>query len=148
MNFRIATIADMELLIRLRKQLLMDEGQILSSNIDQELKQFFTLQMSTNQLTQWLVECEDEVIASGAIQFISFPPSFFNTTGIRGYIMNMYTHPAYRKRGIAKQLMDLLVEEARIRKVHHIFLIASDMGKPLYKKYGFSENDIYMEYFL
>lgn len=148
MNFRIATIADMELLIRLRKQLLMDEGQILSSNIDQELKQFFTQQMTSHQLTQWLVECEGEVIASGAIQFISFPPSFFNTTGIRGYIMNMYTHPAYRKRGIAKRLMDLLIEEARIRKVHHIFLIASYMGKPLYKKYGFSENDIYMEYFL
>lgn len=59
----------------------------------------------------------------------------------------MFTHSEYRNRGIAKQLLNQIITEAQKRKVHHLFLIASEMGKPLYKKMGFKENDIYMEYF-
>lgn len=147
MNFRLATIEDLEIVIALRKQLLIDEGQIASSNIDEELKTFFEHQFSTNQYVQWLVEEDHQVVATGALQLISFPPSYFNPTGIRGYILNMFTHSEYRNRGVAKQLLNQIITEAQKRKVHHLFLIASEMGKPLYKKMGFKENDIYMEYF-
>lgn len=148
MNFRLATLDDLEWIIDLRKQLLIEEGQIVSFNIDEELKTFFENQLTSHQYVQWLVEEDNNVIATGAIQFISFPPSYFNPTGIRGYILNMYTHPDYRGKGIAKQLVNQLLKEAQRRKVQHIFLISSEMGKPLYKKIGFKENDIYMEYFL
>lgn len=148
MNFRLATLDDLEWIIDLRKQLLIEEGQIVSSNIDEELKNFFEKQLTSHQYVQWLVEEVDHVIATGAIQFISFPPSYLNSTGIRGYILNMYTHPDYRGKGIAKQLLNETLKEAQSREVQHIFLISSEMGKPLYKKMGFKENDIYMEYFI
>ncbi|RIJ63755.1 GNAT family N-acetyltransferase [Rummeliibacillus sp. POC4] len=148
MNFRLATLDDLEWIIDLRKQLLIEEGQIVSSNIDEELNTFFENQLTSHQYVQWLVEEDNKVIATGAIQFISFPPSYFNPTGIRDYILNMYTHPDYRGKGIAKQLVNQLLKEAQRRKVQHIFLISSEMGKPLYKKIGFKENDIYMEYFI
>lgn len=79
---------------------------------------------------------------------MSFPPSYSNPTGIRGYILNMYTAPESRGQGLAKQLVERILAEAQERNVHHLFLIASPMGKPLYKKIGFKENDIYMEYFI
>lgn len=148
MNFRLATLDDLEWIIDLRKRLLVEEGQIVSSNIDEKLKTFFENQLTSHQYVQWLVEEDDNVIATGAIQLISFPPSYLNQTGIRGYILNMYTYPEYRGKGIAKQLVNQLLKEAQRRKVQHIFLISSEMGKPLYKKIGFKENDIYMEYFL
>ena len=148
MHFRLASLEDIQLLIDLRKQLLIEEGQIVSSNIDEELNTFFENQLTSHQYVQWLVEEDNKVIATGAIQFISFPPSYFNPTGIRGYILNMYTHPDYRGKGIAKQLVNETLKEAQRRKVQHIFLISSEMGKPLYKKIGFKENDIYMEYFI
>ncbi|MGM9945429.1 MAG: GNAT family N-acetyltransferase [Lysinibacillus sp.] len=148
MHFRLASLEDIQLLIDLRKQLLVEEGQIVSSNIEEELKRFFENQILSNQYVQWLVEQDHNVIATGAIQFISFPPSYFNPTGIRGYISNMYTHSESRNKGIGKQVLHQLLAEAKRRKVHHIFLISSEIGKPLYKKMGFKENDIYMEYFL
>ena len=148
MHFRLASLNDIQLLIDLRKQLLVEEGQIVSSHIEEELKSFFENQISSNQYVQWLVEQNNLIIATGAIQLISFPPSYFNPTGIRGYISNMYTHLDHRNKGIAKQLLNQLLTEAKKRKVHHIFLISSQIGKPLYKKMGFKENDIYMEYFL
>ena len=148
MYFRLASLEDIELLIDLRKQLLVEEGQIVSCNIEEELKRFFEHQLSSNQYVQWLVEQDHNVIATGAIQFISFPPSYFNPTGIRGYISNMYTHVENRNKGIGKQLLNQLLAEAKRRKVHHIFLISSKIGKHLYKKMGFKENEIYMECFL
>ena len=148
MEFRLATSDDMELLIDLRKRLLMEEGQTVSSNIDEQLRSYFDKQLNSGQFVQWIIEEERNAIATGGIQFISFPPSYSNPTGIRGYILNMYTTPESRGQGLAKQLVERLLEEARGRKVHHIFLISSPMGKPLYKKIGFKENDIYMEYFI
>lgn len=148
MEYRLATTDDMELLIDLRKRLLVEEGQTVSSNIDEQLRSFFEKQLNSDQFVQWIIEEEKAAIATGGIQFISFPPSYSNPTGIRGYILNMYTAPESRGRGLAKQLVERLLADATERNVHHIFLISSPMGKPLYKKIGFKENDIYMEYFI
>lgn len=148
MAYRLATTDDMELLIDFRKRLLVEEGQTVSSNIDEQLRSFFEKQLNSDQFVQWIIEEEKAAIATGGIQFISFPPSYSNPTGIRGYILNMYTAPESRGRGLAKQLVERLLADATERNVHHIFLISSPMGKPLYKKIGFKENDIYMEYFI
>ncbi|BAK14737.1 histone acetyltransferase HPA2 [Solibacillus silvestris StLB046] len=148
MEYRLATTDDMELLIDLRKRLLVEEGQTVSSDIDEELRNFFEKQLNSGQFVQWIIEEDKNVLATGGIQFISFPPSYSNSTGIRGYILNMYTTPESRGRGLAKQLVERIFKEAQGRNVHHIFLISSPMGKPLYKKLGFKENDIYMEYFI
>lgn len=95
---------------------------------------------------QYVAVDHEKIIATGAIQFMHFPPSFTNETGIRGYIANMYTHPDYRGKGIAKKIMERLISESKGRNVHYLFLIASEMGKPLYKKIGFQHNDGILEY--
>ena len=51
--------------------------------------------------------------------------------------MNMYTHPDYRRQGIAYHTLDLLVKEAVGAGITHISLEATRMGRPLYEKYGF-----------
>ena len=52
MHVRLASLEDIELLINLRKQLLVEEGQIVSSYIEEELKRFFENQLSSNQYVQ------------------------------------------------------------------------------------------------
>lgn len=51
--------------------------------------------------------------------------------------MNMYTAPEYRRRGIASRTLDLLVKEAKAQGVDCITLEATQMGRPVYEKYGF-----------
>ena len=43
MHFRLASLEDIQLLIDLRKQLLVEEGQIVSCNIEEELKRFLNI---------------------------------------------------------------------------------------------------------
>lgn len=72
-------------------------------------------------------------------------PTFHNPSGYKAYIMNMYTSPAYRRRGIAYKILDLLVNEARNKNISCISLEATDMGRPLYEKYGFKKMNSEME---
>ena len=72
-------------------------------------------------------------------------PTFHNPSGCKAYIMNMYTRPEYRRRGIAYHTLDLLVKEIRRRGITSISLEATDMGRPLYEKYGFLPMEHEME---
>ena len=51
--------------------------------------------------------------------------------------MNMYTFPNYRNRGIGAELFKRIVDEAKQLGYKKITLNASDMGRPLYEKFGF-----------
>ena len=57
----------------------------------------------------------------------------------------MYTNENYRGQGIATKILSKLVDEASITGVSKIWLEASTMGRPVYKKFGFVETDEFLE---
>lgn len=57
----------------------------------------------------------------------------------------MYTAPEYRRRGIAFHTLDLLVKEAKKMGISQITLEATEMGRPLYERYGFVKMQDEME---
>ena len=59
--------------------------------------------------------------------------------------MNMYTHPDYRRMGIAYKTLDLLISDAKCKGITSISLEATAMGRPLYEKYGFVKMNDEME---
>ena len=50
---------------------------------------------------------------------------------------SVYTAPEYRRLGIARRLMTMLLDAARELGVHRLLLNSSDMGRPLYESLGF-----------
>lgn len=145
MEYRKAAVEDIPELCRLRKQQLIDEGAEPDINIDDELVRYFSAKMGDDSLVEWLLTEDGSIIATAAIVFIEFPPSYTNRTGIMGYVANMYTSPDYRGRGIATSLLEKLVWEAKSRGVQKVCLIASKYGRPVYRRFGFSETDEWME---
>lgn len=146
MKYRKASSDDISVISEIRKKQLQDEGQKPSVNMDKALYQFFKDKISSGELIEWVAEDDDgTIIATSAIIFMDFPPSFTNPTGKRGYVANMYTSDEYRGQGIAGQLLEKLEEEARERGVEMLFLHASDMGRKAYVKSGFVETDTFME---
>ena len=79
----------------------------------------------------------EQFVGAGGVSYYRVMPTVHNPTGEKAYIMNMYVRPEYRRRGIATRMLSLLVADARARGVEHISLEATDMGRPLYEKFGF-----------
>ena len=145
MNYRTATLDDIEVLVELRKKQLVDEGIDANKDINEELTNFFRKKLDDHSLIEWVVSGNDTIIATAAIVFYEFPPTYTNKSGVKGYITNMYTVPEYRGKGIATSLLDKLVEEAKTRKVEKLWLSASKLGRPVYLKYGFKETNEWLE---
>lgn len=145
MDYRKATIKDINMLIELRKNQLIDEGVSADKDINDELEDFFQRKLAEGSLIQWLVIEKNEIIATGAIVIYEFPPTYTNKSGKQAYVTNMYTKNAHRGKGIAITLLTKLVEEAKNLGIKKMWLGASKLGRPVYKKFGFKETDEWME---
>lgn len=145
-KYRKADLNDVHQLMELRKKQLIAEGIEANIDIDKELYDFFNRKLGDNSLRQWLVEDDGIIIACGAVIIYELPPSYTNQNGKKGYITNMYTEENYRGKGIATTLLKKLVEEAANSGVSKLWLGASEMGRPVYKKFGFEETDEWLEW--
>ena len=88
---------------------------------------------------------DDKIIGTSGLCFYKRPPSYKNISGEVAYIMNMYTEPQYRCQGIASTIFEKTVSEAKAMGYKKICLNATEMGKPLYMKFGFKDVDGEME---
>ena len=144
MEFRYANLDDIPQLIQLRKQQLIDEGIAPNIEIDSELHAFFRHELSTGGLVELLAIQNGEIIATGAVCFYQYPPTYTNQSGKIAYVTNMYTAPAFRGRGLASKILGMLKEEIKARNVSVVRLYASDLGRPVYQKSGFEPEQAWM----
>jgi GNAT superfamily N-acetyltransferase len=93
------------------------------------------------RLHAWLAE--DDGVPVAAVSLITWivPPNLSQPHRVRGQVSNVYTCPAYRRQGISRALMGLLMEWARTHDVYRLILWASEMGQPLYTSLGFNASD-------
>lgn len=92
--------------------------------------------------------CDGEkVIGCGGICYQTEMPSPDNPNGKCGYLMNIYTLPEYRGMGVGREIVSLLIDEARGRDVKKLSLESSDMAEKLYQNMGFERNGhFYLRY--
>jgi ribosomal protein S18 acetylase RimI-like enzyme len=77
-------------------------------------------------------------VASAGLLILDWPPHPFDPEGeFRGYLLNVYVEPEYRKRGLAHQLVERCMAEARRRGIRVVTLHSSQAGRPLYERIGF-----------
>lgn len=142
MNIRKATVGDCRKLTELRMAMRKErESKTIEDweSFRQDTYRYFYENIEEGGFVSFIAEENGEVIATSGICFYRVPPTFENRNGLVAYIMNMYTVPAYRRRGIAGRLLECIVNEAKTRGCIHLTLNASQMGKPVYLKYGFQE---------
>jgi GNAT superfamily N-acetyltransferase len=81
------------------------------------------------------------ILAACGIFFGDFPPHFLDPNPLRAYLLNFYTSPEARGRGLATQLLEQAVEVCKENNVRVITLHASKFGRPIYEKFGFTQNN-------
>ncbi|MBQ3935947.1 MAG: GNAT family N-acetyltransferase [Ruminococcus sp.] len=136
-----ADIGDIELLVRSRVMVLKAANKLPDdadmSEIERQSREYYKRALADGSHTAYLVFDGQRLIGTGGMSYYSVMPTCDVTSGKKAYVMNMYTDPEYRRQGIAYRTLELLVQDAKARGVEHITLEATDMGRPLYEKYGF-----------
>lgn len=139
--YRKAGPEDLELLVRTRIEVLRAANGLADtvdmSDVEEQSWGYYREALESGEHVAYLVFDGGELAGARGVSFYRLLPTYHNPSGENGYIMNMYTRPAYRRRGIAYKTLDLLVAAARERGVSRITLEATRMGRPLYEKYGF-----------
>ncbi len=141
LTYKKATLNDLKILTDTRITVLRAANK-LSDDVDmsvvrEESYHYYQDALTNDTHVAYLVFDGDVFVGSGGISFFKVMPTFRNPTGQKAYIMNMYTKPEYRRNGIAYKTLDLLIAEAKCKGISAISLEATDMGRPLYEKYGF-----------
>ncbi len=93
--------------------------------------------------------CEDDgvLVATVGLSLFEMPPTDKLINGKVIKLMNMYTVPKYRRKGIAKKLLEMAIAFAQENEYYKIMLNSSPMGKALYEQSGFSLIDNEYELF-
>ncbi len=141
-EYKRATIEDIDELVRTRIIVLRAANKLSDredmSEVERQSREYYRRALPTGAHVAYLVYDNSRFIGAGGVSFYQVMPTYHNPSGKKAYIMNMYTAPEYRRQGIARRTLDLLVAEAREHGVLQITLEATEMGRPLYEKYGFS----------
>ena len=139
--YKEARLSDIDLLTKTRIQVLRAANRLPHtadlSVVEQESRAYYRESLQNGSHVAFLIFAGEKLAGTGGISFYRVMPTCCNPSGQKAYIMNMYTAPAFRRKGIAYRTLDLLVMKARERGVNFISLEATEMGRPLYKKYGF-----------
>ena len=148
-EYKKATIEDIDELVRTRSIVLRAANKLSDdvdmSLVEKESYEYYMRALETGEHIAYLVYDNGTFIGAGGVNFYQVMPTYHNPTGRKAYIMNMYTASEYRRQGIAFYTLDLLVKDAWEQGVSRIALEATDMGRPLYEKYGFVKMEDEME---
>lgn len=86
----------------------------------------------------WVAVAPDGAIAGGGgLIVIPWPPGPMTMDPRCGFIFNVFTEQAHRKRGLARLLMEAMHDWCRAEGIERIVLNASTFGKPLYDTMGY-----------
>lgn len=142
--YKTASKDDLLLLMKSRLEMLKEVNSLSDDHIfDKEFVQRSSSYFQNADQTTVLAIDED-VIGCATMCYVDVMPTFDHPTGKRAHLMNVYTSSRYRGQGIASEMLDILLDEAKRKGVTEISLDATEAGRPLYKKFGFRDSEEYM----
>jgi ribosomal protein S18 acetylase RimI-like enzyme len=141
--YRTANKKDINFITKIRIEVLKAannlENNVIMDNVFNETYRYYLNNLGNNNHITYLAFDNNEFIGCGSICFYTIMPTYNNQTGKKAYIMNMYTRENYRRKGVGKNILSLLINEAKNKGIKQIQLEATETGKYLYRNYGFIE---------
>jgi ribosomal protein S18 acetylase RimI-like enzyme len=141
MDIRALDIDDLELVCRHREEMFRDSGR--SDDVLQPMTEHFRAWVRPRLLDGsyfgYAMLDGGVPVAGIGLMLIDWPPHPSHPTqDKRGYVLNVYVEPAYRKRGLARELMRLAEAEFARRGIGYAILHATAKGRPLYQDEGWA----------
>jgi GNAT superfamily N-acetyltransferase len=154
-QIRRATVADADVVSWHRARMFQDMGMVPDYFFDpfrakslKHLRQAFV----ADDYIGWLIPHPDQsqtiIAGAGAIlrQIPPFPLRHASSEitvadGRQALIVNVFTEPEWRRRGLARLLMEQILAWSREARIESLVLHASDDGRALYEQLGFVQTN-------
>ena len=140
-TYRKTTLADIELLVKLRLDFIKDEGIGLTSDETDSFiitcRNYFAKAIENKSFIAFVAENNGETISAAFMTLSERPPRKPFIPCLGGTIYNVFTYGQYRRQGIATNVLELIIEEAKNNGAGFIDLLATQNGKSVYEKLGF-----------
>ena len=143
LHARQAEASDLDTILHHRREMFREMGfgqEPAFTRADALAREFFARALSTGHYHGWF--CDDPTsgatVAGCGIILVEYHPSPRDPQSHRPWVVNVYTEHAWRRRGLARQLMDIMIEWSRRQGYPNLFLHASDEGLGLYPSLGFA----------
>ncbi|WP_216321751.1 GNAT family N-acetyltransferase [Deinococcus aestuarii] len=88
----------------------------------------------------------EEVVAGAGLTLLEWGPSRGDPSPFRARVVNVWTHPGHRRRGLARELVTRCLGAAQERGVSRVGLGTSELARPLYGALGFRASGAEMEW--
>jgi ribosomal protein S18 acetylase RimI-like enzyme len=144
LRIRPAALGDLSLILRHRRRMFEDMGEGDPVALDaMEASSLKTIARGLEDgswrgfVAEEGGDAERRVVASGAVLISAWPGQPQDPQPRRATILNVYTERDRRRRGIARKLMEHILEFCRSEGLAQVSLHASDDGRPLYEDLGF-----------
>ncbi|NMO16112.1 GNAT family N-acetyltransferase [Pyxidicoccus fallax] len=144
-----AGVDDIDEVIRLRRELMRQFGGLTDANAaawEEAARRHLLKALPEGRFHVWLAMAGTEAVACSGLVPFERPPAASDLGGLEGYVLNMYTAPAWRGRGLARALLAELMAFAREAGMSKLWLHASEDGRPLYEKVGFAPEPTALEW--
>lgn len=145
-EYRKLTEKELDTFIEMRINQLREEGAKEEIDLMPSLKDYYTRHMADGTFVSWLALDGDKIIGTSGMSFVEKPPYFGCPSGKIGLLSSMFTATDYRRKGIAKELLTRVVDDAKEYGCGTVQITASDMGVKLYADFGFVHNGNFMQY--
>ena len=137
---------DVDTLVKYRleylTELLGDAPAESKETLRKELTEFFTEAFNQGLIFAYVAEEPGNILGFGVMVLKKIPGDFSQSVYLEGDILNMYTLPFARNRGVSSLILKSLIKEAAERGVNKISLHTTKAGEKVYRKFGF-DNPIY-----
>jgi GNAT superfamily N-acetyltransferase len=150
-QIRPATSADAEIIAWHRARMFQEMGEIsetASKTLRTTARARIEEWLERGEYVGWLASCDDKpnvIIAGAGICLQRILPRPRNQSAVseerQGTIVNVFTEPEWRKRGIAALLLKEIIKWSDTKNLDRLVLHASEEGRSLYEKLGFVSNN-------
>jgi GNAT superfamily N-acetyltransferase len=141
-TIRRATAADTEMIVHQRSAMFIEMGvdETLVRRWEAPFGVWVRERLESGAYQGWLaVDGGGAVVAGAGLWIHEWVPSPLSGKPLRGYILNVYTEPDHRQKGLARRLVAETLDYCREQEIPTAALNASEAGRPIYEAMGFTD---------
>ena len=139
-SVRLATVADLDLLVRHRRSMFQSIATFPGRDLDAAdtvYRRWARTRLRTGHLAGFIVELAGVPVASGCAWIMDVQPHPGRPGTDVVYLLSMFTEPGHRGEGHATRIVRAAMRWAKVRGISLMVLHASEFGESIYRRLGF-----------